>query len=118
MAETFRSASAPSAAHPPAHKDEEKMSVFWRVFGGTILSIVALVGITIFNNIQSSITELRGEITRSREALAGVALGLGFFVGTRTRHEGTPQPVQLSADIGADTKLNSITGIAMVVSPD
>jgi DNA repair exonuclease SbcCD ATPase subunit len=73
MAETFRSASAPPAVPPPTHNnDEHKISVFWRVFGGTILSIVALVAITIFNNLQGSISELRAEATRNREALAAV----------------------------------------------
>lgn len=68
-AETLRSAAAPA----PAAKEEEKMSIFWRVFGGTILSIVALVSITLFNNIQSSLSELRSEAARTREALAGAA---------------------------------------------
>jgi len=67
LAETFRSAASPPAA--PA-KEEEKMSLFWRVFGGTILSIVALVSITLFNNIQSSLSELRADAARAREALA------------------------------------------------
>jgi predicted nuclease with TOPRIM domain len=55
--------------HPqPEKKDEEKMSLFWRVFGGTILSIAALVAITVFNNILTSITELRAEVARANEA--------------------------------------------------
>jgi hypothetical protein len=70
VAETFRSAA--QSAQPPAKSEDEKMSLFWRVFGGTILSIAALVAITVFNNIQSSINDLRGEATRAREALASV----------------------------------------------
>ncbi|MBX9584842.1 MAG: hypothetical protein K2X87_31445 [Gemmataceae bacterium] len=74
VAETLR---AVAAAHQrdaaPAPKDEEKMSVFWRVFGGTILSIAALVSITLYNNLQSGITELRAELAREREATAGLA---------------------------------------------
>jgi hypothetical protein len=66
MVETVRSATAPA----PGGNDEHKISVFWRVFGGTILSIVALVSITLFNSIQSSISELRAETARAREALA------------------------------------------------
>lgn len=66
MVETARSA----AAKTPAGGDEHKISVFWRVFGGTILSIVALVSITLFNSIQSSISELRADAARAREALA------------------------------------------------
>ena len=49
------------------------MSIFWRVFGGTILSIVALVSITLYNNLQSGITELRAELAREREANATLA---------------------------------------------
>lgn len=52
----------------PEKKDEEKISLFWRVFGGTILSIVALVSITLFNNIMSSIAELRSEMSKANEA--------------------------------------------------
>jgi hypothetical protein len=49
---------------------EERLSVFWRVFGGTILSIFALVAITLYNNLQSNINELRAELSRSNEARA------------------------------------------------
>ncbi|MFO0936915.1 MAG: hypothetical protein U0798_10420 [Gemmataceae bacterium] len=48
--------------------DEEKMSLFWRVFGGTILSICALIGITVYNNMAGNISELRSEISRINEA--------------------------------------------------
>lgn len=72
VAETLR---AVAAAHHQnaAPKDEEKMSIFWRVFGGTILSIVALVAITLYNSLQSGITELRAELSREREANAALA---------------------------------------------
>lgn len=59
--------------HPPvkstSHPDE-KVSLFWRVFGGTILSIAALIGITLYNNQASSITELRAEVSRLNDARA------------------------------------------------
>jgi chromosome segregation ATPase len=48
--------------------DEERMSIFWRVFGGTIISICALVGITLFNNFNNNLSELRSEIARINEA--------------------------------------------------
>lgn len=70
-AESLRSAAAPKVA-PAGASDEHKISVFWRVFGGTILSIVALVAITLFNSIQSSISELRADAARAREALASM----------------------------------------------
>lgn len=69
--ETARIGGGAGSDKPPEKKsDEEHMSLFWRVFGGTILSIVALVTITLFNNMSSSITELRADISREREARA------------------------------------------------
>jgi hypothetical protein len=64
-------AQAPTDARHRKHADgEDKLSLFWRVFGGTILSIVALVGITIYNNLSTSISELRSELSRVNEARA------------------------------------------------
>lgn len=57
-----------SAAH--GKKDEEKLSIFWRVFGGTLLSIGALIAITVYNNFTSTIAELRAELSRANEARA------------------------------------------------
>ena len=72
--ETARSASQPRATKADDQKkDDEKISVFWRVFGGTILSIVALVAITLYNNINGTMTELRQEVSREREARATLA---------------------------------------------
>ena len=72
--ETTRSASQSRAAKSDDHKkDDEKISVFWRVFGGTTLSIVALVAITLYNNINGTMTELRQEVSREREARATLA---------------------------------------------
>lgn len=69
--ETGRSSAESSAEKPPEpKKEEEHVSMFWRIFGGTILSIVALVSITLFNNMSSSLTELRAEVSREREARA------------------------------------------------
>jgi len=71
-AETLRSGGE-SAARPAEKKDEEQhVSVFWRVFGGTILSIVALAAITLYNNLSSGIADLRNELSREREARAGL----------------------------------------------
>ncbi|MCS6864144.1 MAG: hypothetical protein RMJ56_00680 [Gemmataceae bacterium] len=68
--ETMRSAVDSNSEKPAEKKDEEKMSLFWRVFGGTILSIITLIAINIFNNLSSSIAELRAELNREREARA------------------------------------------------
>ena len=67
--ETMRSASeSTKAEHHPAA--EERISLFWRVFGGTLLSIAALVVITIYNGMSTSISELRTELYRERDARA------------------------------------------------
>jgi chromosome segregation ATPase len=43
-------------------KDEKAMPVFWRVFGGTVLSIAALVVMTAYQSLTSTIAELRNEL--------------------------------------------------------
>jgi septal ring factor EnvC (AmiA/AmiB activator) len=58
------------AAKAKPSDDNGGISVFWRVFGGTIISIVALVGITIYNSMNTQISELRGEIHKLNEARA------------------------------------------------
>ncbi|HEX3147194.1 MAG TPA: hypothetical protein VHR66_03875 [Gemmataceae bacterium] len=54
----------------PAPHADERLSMFWRVFGGTILSIFALVAVTLYNNQTNTINELRSEVNRSNEARA------------------------------------------------
>jgi hypothetical protein len=44
------------------------ISVFWRVFGGTIVSIVALVAVTIYNSLNTQVSELRNEIRSLTQA--------------------------------------------------
>ena len=60
---------APESAksRDPNHPDE-RVSLFWRVFGGTFLSIFALVAISLYNNLTNNITELRSELSRVQEA--------------------------------------------------
>jgi septal ring factor EnvC (AmiA/AmiB activator) len=68
LAETLRNGDARDAA--PPGKGEEKISVFWRVFGGTILSITALVVITVYQQFSGALAELRSDMIRSNEARA------------------------------------------------
>jgi chromosome segregation ATPase len=49
-------------------KAEERISVFWRVFGGTLLSIAALVCINLFQQFSNSISECRANINRLNES--------------------------------------------------
>lgn len=70
-AETLRASdTSPGMPAPPvpvvAHADE-KISLFWRVFGGTILSITALIVINAYQSLGSNIHEVRGDLNRLRE---------------------------------------------------
>jgi septal ring factor EnvC (AmiA/AmiB activator) len=67
--ETLRSASVPVSASP-APKGEERISVFWRVFGGTLLSIAALTIVTVYQQFASTLSELRGGIAHINESQA------------------------------------------------
>ncbi|MCS7021933.1 MAG: hypothetical protein NZ703_05115 [Gemmataceae bacterium] len=68
--ETLRAASTTCPENTPPAKEEEKISLFWRIFGGTILSMVALGALTMFNNISGNISELRRDLNQEREARA------------------------------------------------
>jgi DNA repair exonuclease SbcCD ATPase subunit len=68
VAETLRSVSACKEESPaPAAKSEEKLSVFWRVFGGTLLSIGALVIMTAYTGLSGAIADLRKEVNQEVE---------------------------------------------------
>ncbi len=47
---------------------DEKVSLFWRIFGGTILSIVSLLVITAYQSISGSMHELRTDLSQLKEA--------------------------------------------------
>jgi hypothetical protein len=66
-AEALRNSSMSSSLPPPPEKSEEKISVFWRVFGGTLLSIAALVCITVYQGFNSSLNDLRKDINAQHE---------------------------------------------------
>lgn len=65
-AETLRSGET-APKRKDGEKTEEKISVFWRVFGGTILSITALSVISAYQCLANNIQELRGDVGRLRE---------------------------------------------------
>jgi hypothetical protein len=63
VAETLRSvasASGPNEAAPA--REEARISLFWRVFGGTLLSIAALVGVTVYQQVTNGLNDLRAEL--------------------------------------------------------
>lgn len=68
----FTATALHNSQKPAETKPDENggISVFWRVFGGTIISICALVGITLYNSMNSQISELRNEIHKLNDARA------------------------------------------------
>jgi DNA repair ATPase RecN len=69
-AETLRNA-ASAHHHPKTTKPaEERISLFWRIFGGTILSIVALVILTACQSVYSSIRDMQKDIAHLNEGKA------------------------------------------------
>ena len=65
--ETLRSTSTPLEPAPAAK--EERLSVFWRVFGGTMLSIAALVVLSLCQYFNNSLNGLRGDLARVNDDL-------------------------------------------------
>jgi hypothetical protein len=71
VAETLRSVSASTPEKVRGEpRGEEKISVFWRVFGGTILSIAALVVMTVYQQFSASLNDLRAAINHVNEVQA------------------------------------------------
>lgn len=68
LAETLHAGAAAGPA--AAAKGEERISLFWRVFGGTLLSIVALVVVTVYQQFSNSLFELRNDMIHLNEARA------------------------------------------------
>jgi hypothetical protein len=69
-AEAVRNAELTAAPSATAAKPEERISIFWRVFGGTLLSISALVVMTVYQQFSGSINELRNNMDRLHETHA------------------------------------------------
>jgi hypothetical protein len=68
LSETLRNGAAAGGATPT--KVEERISLFWRVFGGTLLSIGALVVVTVYQQFSNSLFELRNDMIHLNEARA------------------------------------------------
>jgi septal ring factor EnvC (AmiA/AmiB activator) len=71
--ETLRSKREACRTDTAPPRGEDRISVFWRVFGGTLLSIAALVVMTVYQQFSASITELRNAVTRVNETQADLA---------------------------------------------
>jgi septal ring factor EnvC (AmiA/AmiB activator) len=53
---------APLPARNKELKGEEHWPVLWRVFGTTVLSIAALIAITLYNQVSAGLNELRNDL--------------------------------------------------------
>jgi hypothetical protein len=70
-ADAVRCATAAArSSEPVLAKPEERIPLFWRIFGGTLLSIAALVVVTLYQQFTSSINEMRNDMVRLHEAEA------------------------------------------------
>ena len=71
-AEVLRNAA--SSCEPKAKgKGEDGVSPFWRLFGATILSIVALAAVTLYQQLAGGLSEVRhelGQMTKKEEFIA------------------------------------------------
>jgi len=68
MAETLRSTSQ-TPVEAPAATEENRMPLFWRVFGGTVLSIAALGCVTAYQQLTGGINEVRSDLNHTSENL-------------------------------------------------
>lgn len=78
---------------------DDRLSMFWRVFGGTTLSILALIAVTVYNNLQSNVTELRVELSRSNEARAELVKKEEFNARTQTMWDRVQALQELKATV-------------------
>lgn len=102
-AETMRNAvQAVHEKEDGAKKEDEKLSVYWRVFGGTVLSIIALAAVTLFNNLFGSIGELRSELNKEREARADLVKKDDFHARVTSQYE------RIRAAEGMQTTLSAL----------
>lgn len=62
--------SSRAACPPKEEKGEERLGLFWRVFGGTLLSIAALVLITVYQQISGGLHGLRAGLNHVTEVHA------------------------------------------------
>ncbi|MFO0808319.1 MAG: hypothetical protein U0746_06825 [Gemmataceae bacterium] len=101
-AETMRASESPQAPIP-MERTEERISLFWRVFGGTILSITALIVINAYQSLGANIHELRSDLSRLRESAGDFIKKDDFNARHATMWTSLREAQQLSAPITALT---------------
>jgi septal ring factor EnvC (AmiA/AmiB activator) len=71
-AESLRSAACSTRGDEEPSRSEGRISLFWRVFGGTLLSIAALVCMTVYQQFSASLSDLRAAVNHVNELQADV----------------------------------------------
>jgi hypothetical protein len=67
-AEARRGSAGARPPETPPPRAEERLSPFWRVFCGAMLSIAALVVVALYQQFVSGVNELRNDLVRLNEA--------------------------------------------------
>jgi hypothetical protein len=65
-AEALRNAANPSPAAPEA-KEDKGIPLVWRIFGGTVLSIAAMVAVTLYQQLHSKVESLSDALVKKDE---------------------------------------------------
>jgi chromosome segregation ATPase len=61
IVETLRSTAEPKEEAAPA-KADDRVPLVWRIFGGTVLSIMALVAVTVYQQFNGGLSDLRSNM--------------------------------------------------------
>jgi hypothetical protein len=69
-AETLRAGESAPLKIAREERPEERISLFWRLFGGTLLSICALAVLNAYQSLNNNIHEVRADLGRLRDSNA------------------------------------------------
>ena len=69
LAESLRNAQFPETARPNTSR-EDRFTLFWRICGGGVISVGALICITMYQGISNNIAELRTALNHVNETQA------------------------------------------------
>jgi hypothetical protein len=110
-AETLRNGDTAPKRVKDGDKADERISVFWRVFGGTILSITALMVINAYQTLANGIHEVRTDVGRLRETSANYTQKDEFNTRTTKLWEGVRAGESVGASVTVLTsKVTTLEG--------
>jgi hypothetical protein len=106
--ETLRQGSESPKAAEPEPKDEHRMPVFWRVFGGTVLSITSLIVMTAYQGFTAGLAELRSDLghlqTECRKEVARLCEAQADLIGKEELATKLKQLDRNLVDLDEDSK--------------